>query len=648
MHRKPTKRELVVVSQPISPIELVTIAGSQNQTFSAIGVPRIRPSFQIPLVRSWEQELDSILTMILSTNPIPSSVFSQISQLSWLAFSSSSDQMIKFISQRIESQVKLLCSRVTNDDLETLFDKIQIFAHIFSPFQVSFTDIFYQKIYEHLPPFLSEVAQYIVKLLGATETRPRALKVLTLLDSAKIFSIPEILSEIADAIMKHIQQPANRQNSQDKLQIYQSVYLTFETIFPYLPKLLQRTISEELTTTMIKSDIEAFVGAVSPIVYDQSHDLCPLLFTASDTTTLVREFASFVEDRLSEAFDVETVFRLHQGIVKWPSYQRGLLEVILKKFVSPNAKLFLTALLRDLKNPNLVESLALFEDSNLVESVYGSLLLKHCVENDVESDRRFIEKYQTIGSKEKVYGLRAILKDYDEGFNVALQFPKPQFLMFSVLSIRSWKCYRENVTFPNQIDEQLSAFSAFYFKKFAGRKLHWDATLSSVILQYLNTSIHCDGLIASFLIFLDSKVLSMKRIASKLGVKLQTVESLYRGLRSQKSKAILSVKGDEVSLNLSNSSESEIVLSSMVPRTEPFVFPKEPMPTFMPESAQLDSLILRFLKDATVIAESDLFSKLEGVVKFSITKEFFQSRLQTLEKRRFLAKEPNEMWKYIP
>jgi ATP:corrinoid adenosyltransferase len=62
----------------------------------------------------------------------------------------------------------------------------------------------------------------------------------------------------------------------------------------------------------------------------------------------------------------------------------------------------------------------------------------------------------------------------------------------------------------------------------------------------------------------------------------------------------------------------------------------------------MDSLILRFLKDATAMAESDLFSKLEAVVKFSITKEFFQSRLQTLEKRRFLAKETNEMWKYIP
>jgi hypothetical protein len=54
--------------------------------------------------------------------------------------------------------------------------------------------------------------------------------------------------------------------------------------------------------------------------------------------------------------------------------------------------------------------------------------------------------------------------------------------------------YRRHVTMslllPEQVNSVLSSFAAFYQTKMAKRRISWDPTLSSVILEYLGSS-HC-------------------------------------------------------------------------------------------------------------------------------------------------------------
>jgi hypothetical protein len=297
-----------------------------------------------------------------------------------------------------------------------------------------------------------------------------------------------------------------------------------------------------------------------------------------------------------------------------------------------------------------VDSLALAEDQTPAEAVYSEQLLQRCLDRNVDLDRLFVGRYQEVTSPAKVIRFRSILKDYDESERIVGDFTTPPFLTIVVSSAAFWRVVEVPLIWPEQIRGSLTSFSEFYMAHFVGRRISWDATLSTAELECDGSPFRCDAVIGAFLLAIvrGKGVHTLGALAIELGLETSVLESIIRLLKSSRLGEVIVVRDSIVSLNPALSIPSSLVIPSAGKKTRPASIQKAELPGFMSEGSQIDAVVVRILKEKTSINFTELLADCVNLLRFTVSRDVLLDRIKRLETRRFLMQDVSGGWRYLP
>jgi hypothetical protein len=354
---------------------------------------------------------------------------------------------------------------------------------------------------------------------------------------------------------------------------------------------------------------------------------------------------------------MEAIIRIHRVALKWPAHHRKTIERVLRRIVSPMPTHFLNVLflrldelflVRDRAAVALIDALTWVEDRSSFESLCTEQLLKGCIEGDLELDRLFIARYRDVASPEKTEAFRSILKDHDEGMAIVEQFRPSPSLGITVTSSAFWRPVFQSLLIPDAITTVLSSFAEVYRRRIPRRRLWWDPTLSSVVLQYSGGCLRCDGITATLLLTVSQPVMryAFDDIASKLGLKISVIEAVVRVLKSSKAGQLITVSESSLILNDSVFLPSLIVIPPSTERTQPIRLSNPEIVAFDSQASQIDASILRTVKPGYVIGFPQLLASCASLLGSNVTEDVVRGRLKELEARHFVEQDPSGGYRY--
>jgi hypothetical protein len=617
---------------------------------------------------SWETEISSLVSILLSIDPITISIFHKLPLLASFAFSRIRDQIVSEIQKLIDERITVLSPKLLSQtSLENcaiaarqLLTNVELFDGIFAVFQARLTEYIWNQFHHSLKPrvHIPAVNKFVLDNIVDAEEKDGALAILQLLDRTRLLSLPEYLPLIGAAIVAHIRTVGLVPGYRGKIQL-KPAFTEYAKIIVQLPPALQNAVADGFATKLANVDPDAFGKEICPILFSDPDSLAACILCSSNANFVVSRFVTYVEGTLEQKFDPASVIRVHQGVLKWPPVHRGILEQSLRRLVGQSTEVFLTGFFKQLADRYnseggeaipIVESIALVEDHSAVESLYGDQLLRRSVEDDLELDRIFMTRYTQIVSPDKTIYLRSILKDHDEGLQAVAKFSLPQFLKINVTCGAFWKPAEIPLAMPDPVNGVLSSFAEFYATCFPRRRLSWDATLSSAILQYKRGSLQCDGVTAILLLTLSRRgaAHTMQGLADELGLKPSTVEAIVKALKSSRCGQLLTVSGSKISAAENLSLGAVFIVPRASERTQPLTRTKSAMPAFMSETSQIDTVVLRVLKERSSLTFPQLLAAASSLLKFTVTEEEVTARLKELEARHFVALDPSGGWRFLP
>ena len=651
------------------PLELVYIGGVTTQAPNTQGISANESPFTrstLGISKCWETRVGSIIDQILSTSPIVEPVHKYISQIAVLSFSGNRSLVIDFIKSRIQARASDItdnlkeCQDVAEfgQKIGQLMKNLQLLTSLFNCFRVDFERFAYQTLKDLWTDkdMMTTTCQMAVKNFGKGDVQHYGVDILDFLDALRVLNDQAVLREIALPLMALIHSTAATSANGDRMQLFRACYDTFATMCNSLPKIIQATISEGFTSTLIKGDLQTFLSVIIPHILSSHTDWSSYIYSSSNTRETVTELARAVE---ALPFDVERVLMIQKAIRNWPAHLRRLIENALRHITTGHAKELSLAVVSQLRTyakrtdleRSIVNVIGLIEDQEVFESLYAQELLRHCITGNTEIDREFIKVYIDTFSKVQALKFISILDDYDEGKATVAAFSGqvPAFMGYRLIWGGYWHISRYSLAYPREIEASLSTFVEYFnhLPDMSRKRIEFDASLSQVVLECNGVSIHCDALVATVLLAISNGCSTLSSLEAAVKMEKPVFESIIHVLCSEQGGRVCVQNGDELKISL-HDLHKEIEIPSAVKRTEYYQVANGGAALLMSQNSQIESLILMTLKKDGPSHASSLFKQVRDLVKFNISEDAFLQRLEKLEKRYFIEKDRAGQYHFVP
>jgi hypothetical protein len=186
-----------------------------------------------------------------------------------------------------------------------LMQNITIFDSLFQVFEVKFISYFYDKLHNSvkLSHHFPEVSDFIIHNLVKSDDHHHATSILTFLERTNLLSIPAVFSEISNDIMSHIHHTSTSPHNHKERINFQRAFAELEKFIVHLPSILQSSISNLFTATIIKNDEEAFMNEIFPIALANANSLTAFFGGFFNITNVAEKFGLYLESQMEKNFD---------------------------------------------------------------------------------------------------------------------------------------------------------------------------------------------------------------------------------------------------------------------------------------------------------------------------------------------------------
>lgn len=644
----------------LKPLEVAVINGVESQTCEMVGVYKMPSPFTRSTKRSSvHKRLESIISSMLSTNPISQTLFTSFRMISSLSLSTARDEYQQFIFDKVTASTATISADLTSSKdihdfcakADQLFENLELFSKLFSnTFRCDFLAPFYGKLKDELisQPIIQDAITSVVQMISRDENRGLVKTLFRFLDVFKLLSESEILADVARSLMMHIHTKGS--SVKDRQKMFAVCFAEYSRFCALLPTLLRDTISEGFSTTLIKGDMKTFTEGVASYLLDECEDWAAYIYSVANPLHEVVQIAERVK-RIE--YDADKIIRIYNAVSRLPECAKEVITVALRAKVGDSDSHFATRIANNITEAadaesyagiiNCVELLTLIQNRMTFERIYTKELLNRAVENRLSYDRVFVREFTRVYGMEESVQFRSLIADYDEGvsFVRSIRHQIPDNLDFTVLARNKWVPSKRAITYPAFISGHLEEFARAY-KQEKHRSIEFDATLSQVELLWNDAFvIKCDGVTATILLALNEGLDTIAALVDATGLSAIDIETSLNALRSSKCGNL--VEGMRLSIP---DKKGEQIIGSTLKRSETVAMQTESIAYLMSENAQIEALVLRHVKSAPMNIR-ELFSICQARVQFNLTEETFNRCLRKLQDRQFIACE-GESIKYIP
>ena len=650
------------------PLQLIHVGGVTTQAPETLGVSKVDSPFArstVGISRGWEDRIGKVVEQILGFEEVRAPFAALVGEISVLGFAGQRKSVKEFVLAKIEQKCVEIADKLKEcrdpaefaQKIGQVRKNLKVMNGLFACFETDFEGWFYEKSKDVWVGrgVMTSACQLAVQALSRDEQREHGVLILECLDSMKALNDQTVMSEIARPLMAMIHSVSSVNANGDRQQLFLACYDTFAKICGSLPKILQATISSGFTTTLIKGDFRAFIEAVVPHVLKVHTDWTSFIYSSTNTMETVAELVRAIEGL---GFDVQRILSIQKAIYRWPPHLRKLVENALRGLTAGHAKELSLAIVQELHNhtegePKLsfVEALGLIDNQEEFESLYAQELLAHCIAGDTQFDRYFVKQYIQAFSRAQAVKFTSILEDYDNGNDVIAHFANattPAYMNYTLLWGGHWNVCRYMVQYPEDVSNALCSFATYFTElpSSSKKRVEYDPTLSTVVLEASGIVVRCDALVGTVLLAISKGVSSIQHLRTSLEMAPNVLEAVIHVLMSDKVGRICQRIGGDLHLCLSPDTPREIEIPTVVKKSEYSQTSNGGLALLMSQNSQIDAHVLRLLKTGGSSNARNLFQRVKKLVKFNISEEVFQERLDQLEKRYFVHQDSSKNYSF--